>query len=430
VYAAAHVVEGEGLAVVGAQLVPRERAVIVARALGARGAIAQGPRPPDAWPGLDDAVRGHRLALGGKWDEFKRVALPVDAQVPTYASMPIGADQCVDAVVVPDDDVALLDIEAVDEEGRVVARAHDGPGTRTLTVCSPVAVTGTLSIRPHVGRGLAALVLARAGGEVAQDLAAQPEVAWIAPVQPLEAAKTARNRVLAKSGYAAPVVTTGGSLTLGRRVSLPLDLQGLGGACGRVDVVAGAPLALVDAHVWGEGGALLAAADASSSTTLFVCSHGPARLELETRGRPGPFTVLIRPEPWHDASFVAHPLAASRMLARAALGPDMVLAGRETTTRELALDAGHVSTWTETVPAGRCVRVTIGVQGEGAGVDLRAFDGPDIELDRAEAAHAAMVRACAYPEAPRAIRFEARASAGRLDAVLGERAEAIEPPSP
>jgi hypothetical protein len=430
VYAAAHVVEGEGLAVVGAQLVPRERAVIVARALGARGAIAQGPRPPDAWPGLDDAVRAHRLALGGKWDEFKRVALPVDAQVPTYASMPIGADQCVDAVVVPDEDIALLDIEAVDEDGRVVARAHDGPGIRTLTVCSPVATAGTLSIRPHVGRGLAAVVLARAGGDVAQDLAARPDVAWIAPVQPLEAAKTARNRVLAKSGYAAPVTTIGGNLALGRRVSLPLDLQSLGGACGRVDVVAGAPLALVDAHVWGEGGALLASADGSSSTTLFVCSHGPARLELETRGRPGPFTVLVRPEPWRDGSFTAHPLAASRMLARAALGPDMVLAGRETTTREIVLDSGHVSTWTETVPAGRCVRVTVGAQGDGAGVDLRAFDGPDVELDRAEAAHAAMVRACAYPEAPRAIRFEARASAGRLDAVLGERAEAIEPPSP
>ncbi|MBV9947270.1 MAG: hypothetical protein JOZ69_10515, partial [Myxococcales bacterium] len=56
VYVAAHVVEGEGLVVVGAQLVPHERANIVARALGARGAIAEGPRPAEAWPGLDDAV--------------------------------------------------------------------------------------------------------------------------------------------------------------------------------------------------------------------------------------------------------------------------------------------------------------------------------------------------------------------------------------
>jgi hypothetical protein len=36
VYVAAHIVEGEGFVVVGAQLVPRDRALIVARALGAR----------------------------------------------------------------------------------------------------------------------------------------------------------------------------------------------------------------------------------------------------------------------------------------------------------------------------------------------------------------------------------------------------------
>ncbi len=425
VYVAAHVVGGEGLVAVGAQLVPKERALIVARALGARGAIADGPRPADAWPGLDDAVRAHRQALGGTWEEIKRVALSVDARVPTYVSLPIEADQCVDAVIVPDTDVALLDIEAFDGEGRVMARAREGMGARTLTVCSPISMPGSLSVRPHVGRGLAAVVLSRARGEVARDFSERPDVAWAAGTQPLEAARSARDALLAKSGYGAPLAATSGMLVLGRRVSIPLDTKGLAGACARIDVVAGAPLALIDAHVWDDAGSLLASAEASSTLTLFACARTAVRLELETRGRPGPFAVSMRQERWKDAAFAAHPLAASRMLARAAAGPDMLLDGKEAPARELSLDGTRVVGWTENIPGGRCVRVTVGAQGDGAGVELRALDPADgSDFDRSEAVHAASVRACAPQGIARDARFEARASAGHVDAIIGERVTA------
>jgi hypothetical protein len=420
VYLAAHVVEGEGLVAVGAQLVPKDRAVIIARALGARGLAGQGSRPADGWPGLDEAVRNHRDELGGTWQEFRRVALTVDARVPTYASLPIEADGCVDAVVVPDEDVALLDIEAIDDQGRVIARAKEGPGSRTLTVCSPSQVAGTISVRPHVGRGLAAVVLARAPGDVSRDLAALPEVAWVAPTQPLEKTRSERNALLAKSGYDAPLSTASGTLTLGRRITVPLDLKPLAGACGRIDIVAGAPLALVDAWVWSDSGALLASADAPASLALFACGRTPAHLELETRGRAGPFAITLRPERWRDPVFEAHPLAASRMLARAATGPDALLDGKALVTRELILNGERVISWGESIPAGRCVRATIGAQGDGAGIELRVFEGTD-EIDRCEAAHAVSVKACAMPEAARGVRLEARASAGHVDAVLGER---------
>jgi hypothetical protein len=423
VYLAAHVVEGEGLVAVGAQLVSRERAVIVARALGARGLTAQGPRPADAWPGLDDAVRSHRLELRGTWQEFRRVALAVDARMPTYAAMPIDAGECVDAVVVPDGDVALLDVEAVDEQGRVVARAREGSGSRTLTVCSPIQVAGTLSVRPHVGRGLAAVVLARASGDESRDFSALPDIAWVAPTQPLDKVKSDHDALLAKSGYDAPVATTSGTLTLGHRVSLPLDLKPLAGACGRIDVVAGAPLALVDARIWSDAGVLLASAEASSSLALFACARTGARLELEARGRPGPFAVTMRSERWRDAVFEAHPLAASRMLARAAVGPDTLLDGKEGASRELVLDGERVTSWSENVPAGKCLRATVGGQGEGAGIEARVFEGSD-EIDRSEAAHAVSVKACASSDGPRAVRFEVRLSSGHMEAVLGERTSA------
>ena len=421
VYVAAHLVDGEGFVVVAAQLVPQVRAIVVARALGARGAVEDGPRAAEAWPGLDDTVRMHRQALGGSWEMFKRIALAVDAHLPTRVSMPVEAGECVDAVVVPDDQISLLDVEALEGEGRVIARAREGAGARTLTLCSPTAMAGSLSVRPHSGRGLAAVVLARAHGEVARDLSLQPDIAWISATQPLEAARRARDTLLAKSGYAAATSTTTGQLVLGRRLSVALDLKPLAGACARIDVVAGAPLGLLVARVWDDAGALLAADEASSSMTLFACGRGPARLELETRGRPGPFAVQLRPERWRDPAFAAHPLAASRVMGRAASGPDRLLDAKQAPARAVTLDAAHSVVWTESVPAGRCARVTVGVEGEGAGVDLRAFDASDdADLDRGEAAFATSVRACAGGDAARSVRFEARASAGKVEAVVGE----------
>ncbi|HLK35238.1 MAG TPA: hypothetical protein VKU41_00710 [Polyangiaceae bacterium] len=427
VYVAAHVVDGEGLVAVGAQLVPRERGTIVARTLGARGGAALGPRPADAWPGLEDTIRVHRREIGGVWEETRRVALSVDAHVPTYASLPIEADRCVDALIIPDDDVALLEVEATDGDGRTVARAKDGPGPRSLTICSPIAMTGTLSVRPHVGRGLAAVVLARISADAAKDLSTRPDVAWVATTAPLARATGDRNALLAKGGYDGPVAFAAGSLALGRRTSVPLDFKPLGVPCARVDVVAGAPLALVEARVWDDAGALLSSGEASSSLALFACVRDRVRLDLEARGRPGPYAVTVRPERWKDPAFAVHPLAASRMLARATVGPDMLLAGKDGAARDLTLDSQHEVTWSESVAAGRCIRVTVGAEGSGAGIEARVFDSADNEIDRSEAAHAASVRACAPPDAPRAVRFEVRGSAGQMDAVIGERIEVSAP---
>jgi hypothetical protein len=418
VYVAAHVVDGEGLVAVGAQRVPRERAVIVARALGARGGFAEGPRPVGAWPGLDESVRSHRSELGGAWEEFKRVALPVDSRLPTTVALPIDADQCVDALIVPDDSVAMLDVEALDADGRVVARSKEGVGPRTLTVCSPLQVEGALSIRPHVGLGLAAVVLARGRSEIARDLAIRPDVAWVATSQPIETARKAREATLSKGGYGAPVATSTGSLVLGRRVTVPVDFKAVGTGCGRIDVVAGAPLALVEARVWDEAGTLVATGEGSAAITLFVCSAGAARLELEARGRPGPFFMSVRGERWQDPAFATHPLAASRLLARAAVAPSMIFEGKQAPVRDLALTSDHLVAWNENVAAGRCVRATVGVEGPGAGIEMRAFDGAGTEIDRSEAAHSASVRACAPSDAPRSVRIEVRASAGRMAALL------------
>jgi hypothetical protein len=353
VYVASHTAGGEGLVAVAAQLVPPDRAGEVGHAVGARGAVGPGTRGAEAWPGLDDHVRAHRDALGGKWEEFRKVALSLDARAPAYVSFPLEADQCTDVVIVPDDDVAVLEVEALDEAGHVVARAKEGAREKTLTVCSPVAVGGSLSIRPHVGQGLAAVVLARAKGDVARDLSQKPDIAWSAGVQPLDVTRAQRNQELEKLGYAGPLSSPGGTLILGRRTQVPLDVTGPAGSCARIDVVGGAPLALLEGTVWDDAGSLVTSGDGAASLTLFACAHGKARLDLEARGRPGPFAVLVRTEKWQNATFTAHPLASARMLARASEGPSLILEGAPVGVRTMALDATRLLSFDETVAPGK-----------------------------------------------------------------------------
>jgi hypothetical protein len=423
VYGAAHTASGEGLVAVAAQLVPKASAAAVGRVAGARGSTGEGPRPADSWPGLDEMVREHRKALGGAWEETRKVALSVDARAPTMTALILGADECADAVVFPSEDVALLDVEVLDDEGRTVARARESGKARTVTLCSPVAMSGSLAIRPHVGRGLAAVVIARAKGEVARDLTARPEIAWVAPAESLDAARSRKNDLLAKLGYDTASSTTNGLLTLGRRTSLTIDTRAIPArGCARIDVVGGSPLAYVDATLWTDAGKFVGAAEGASGVTLFACTHGTLRLDLETRGRPGPFTTLVRGERWNDAAFVATPLAAARMIARAATGPETVLPGKPATARSVSLDPSRVEAWTEAIAPGKCLSVAAGGQGDGTGLELRVLDATTLaDLDRSHAHDAVGVRACAPDDAPVSARFELRVTSGKLDVVVGER---------
>jgi microcystin degradation protein MlrC len=100
----------------------------------------------------------------------------------------------------------------------------------------------------------------------------------------------------------------------------------------------------------------------------------------------------------------------------------MVLEGTPISVRAAALDAVHLVTWDEIVPAGKCLRIAVGAEGEGTGLLARVIErGTQDEIDRSHADRAVAMRVCATLGAPRAIRIELRASAGKLDAVIGER---------
>lgn len=421
VYVALHAASGNGLAAIGAQLVPRDRAAEVGRAVAARGAASGATRSPEAWPGLDDAVRAHRAGIGGAWEETRRVAVAVDQRALSAVALSVEEGGCTDVLVVPDEEVALLDVEALDAEGRLFARARESSSSsaRSLTICSPVAVAGSLHVRPHVGRGLVAVVLARAKPEAVKALSTRPDTAWVVPAQPLEATRASRNSALAKAGYAPPSTVRDGQLQLTRRATVPIDLGGPG--CTRIDIVAGAPLAMVDAAVWDDAGQLLATGEGPDGAALFACGKGKARVDLGTRGRPGPFSLLARPERWRDPAFAAHPLAAGRMLARSAALPLGLHEGTTGAVKHAVLEAGRQYVHNTNIPPDACLRVAIGVEGEGTGLEARLVDAVSgEELDRAHGQNGATLRACSA-QATRTVRIEAHATAGKLDAILGER---------
>lgn len=415
-YVAAHVATGHGLVVVGAQLVPKDAAREVARAAGAHGALGGTPRTPEAWPGLDQAVRRHLTGLGGKWDEVRRVAVTVDARLVSTLPVQVEEGGCTSVLVVPDDDVAIVDLEAFDEGGRLVARAKEGTGARALVVCSRDAFAGTVEIRPHVGRGLVAAVLSR-GRLASAEGSGRVDVAFRGVVADLEAARKARSDVLSRAGYGAPTATKGGKLALGSRSVVPVDAP-RGAPCARIDVVGGAPLSHVEARASDDAGALLGEGAGDGDVVLYACGRR-ARVDLTALGRPGPFALAVRNEPWSDPAFAAKPLAASRMLARAMSGPSPW--GVSGAVRAVTLDNGHVISHALAIAPGKCARVYLGVEGEGTGIELRAYDVVSgQEIDRGNGQTSAEVRACAT-SAARSVRVEAKATTGKLAGVLAER---------
>ncbi|MEO7112228.1 MAG: hypothetical protein ABI183_17415, partial [Polyangiaceae bacterium] len=430
VYVVAHVASGEGLVALGAQEIPRERSAEIARAFNARGGGAGGTRAADAWPGLEDHVRQHRDSVGGTWEDYRRVAVTLDARAPTLVGYSLQANQCLDVLVIPDEDVALVELEAQDGAGRVVARARDGGRDRSVTLCSPIAFDGTLTLRPHVGSGLAAVVLGRASADRVRDLRGRATIAWAAASAPLEITRKTREMELTKRGYSAATTTSNGALVVGRRSTLTIDLAARGAksnACTRVDVVGGEPLALIDAEIWdASAGQLVTRAQGSSSATVFSCARPKAEIDLEARGRPGPFSVMTRPERWQDPAFVAHPIAAARMLAASTTGTSSEMEGVISGVKTLVVDATHRNTFEDQIHAGQCFEFAFGGEGDGSGLEVRVFDaGSSEEIDRDTGAFSARLRACATPSQARTIRVETRVGGGKLDVIVGARTRPV-----
>ena len=413
-YVVARVMAGAGLLAVGVQSVPRAAEGAVARAVGTRGRPGEDSGRLDAWPGLEGRIRAHRLAIGARWDDVRRVVVPMSPRAATRISATIEANRCLDVLATPSEEVASFDLLAEDSTARIIARGREQGRDRSLVLCSATAVSITLSVRPRASQGLAAITIGRSSTFAAPEIAASARFVRVTQPAELDVARAALATTLASKGYAAPKSVASGTARVGSRTSIPLDLPA---GCARVDVISGRPLADVAATLWDNGGSMIADTRGGAGATIFACGKGgPARLDLEALESPGPFAVELRGDRTAPALLVAHPVAAARLLERMGAGGDPADASSAASATLVALDPAQLKTFPITVPASSCVEVIAALDGGGTGVDLRVTTpGADGTITRSP--DVAGDRLCAGAT-PIQGAYELRLGAGKADALV------------
>jgi hypothetical protein len=407
------IMSGAGAVSVGVQSVPAQAADAVAHAAGARGRAGEESGRLDSWPGLEAKIKAHRDALGARWDDIRRIALPVSTRAASRVGVAVDGERCVDVIVSPSDEVASLEVVAEDETGTIIARAREKGQDRSLVLCSAIAMELSIAIRARGSQGLVAVVVGRSQPGAEPEIAGATSIERVTESRDLPEVRFAHGRALTARGYGAPRVSTGVA-RLGSRTTLPLELPA---GCARVDVLAGRPLAEVLAELWSDTNALLGRARGGAVATLFACGPGgPARLDVEALARPGPFAVEVRKDLAAPPVLVAHSIAAGRLLARMlAAGPADSAAAAS--AQAVSLDAARLKILPLQIPASTCTEVIVALDAEGAGLDLRLVDTSTGESSLARARYVVSDRHCAGAAAvPAAI--ELRIATGKGDALV------------
>lgn len=424
IWVAARIAAGHGLVAVGVQRLSRLDAPRVAQSYGITDADSAAARVR-TWPGLDERLEAHRREVGGEWQDVRRVAVPLDARVPTRISAQIDADRCLDAFVAPADDAGHLELVALDASGSILARASSSGRERTLVICSPLETNISLEVRPQSGRGVGVLVLSR--NRPGTEIDRESEVTYVEafPTSDLDTELSALEARLAEqSAYGKGKTIASGTAEVGRRTSLNLNVPK---GCSRLDIMGAKPLRGLEAFAWSAQGVLVGHARGGAAALLFVCgAGGPMRLDLEATLRPGPFAVLTHSEAEVPASLLAEPLAAGRLLSHMVARGVLRRAGDVVQAQQLNLSDAAIHSLDLTVPFGRCVDVALALGADALGAEIRLVAmNRGIEVASARGAHSASARVCSLDAASASenlkTRAELRVSVGAGTALVATR---------
>jgi hypothetical protein len=392
IWLSARIASGHGLLALGAGRVsPKdaERARAAYRVKAGPDALG----PGGAFPELEEKLAGHRREIGGTWQDVRRTPVPLESRLPTRISAAVDAGRCLDVLVLPGDDVGHVELVATDATGAILGRSQSSGRDRYLVVCAVSATTVALEIRPHSGRGAGLLVLSKTRDESERDLV-DPIRIDAFPAEELDRAVRSANERLERSGYRDGRTALRGSLEVGRRASFELTLPA---GCSRLDFVGGAPLRGVSSWVFDAQDRLVASLASSGRGALFVCGPaGPVRFDAEATLRPGPFALVVRPEPGSSAELVKAPLAAGRLLAQSIERGALQRASDVGLVRRFELSEAAIEAFELTVPFGRCIDIALGLDPGAAGAEIRlvsAASGKEIALGRGP--HASSTRVCA-----------------------------------
>jgi hypothetical protein len=398
------------------QVIAPEHAALLGRRFGvSSNLVVEVSELSSTWPGLDERLAEHRRRLGGRWETLRKVALPLDPRAYVNVSASVEANTCMDLYVTPSDDVAHLELEALDASGRWIGSGEARGTDRNLMVCSSEERELVIRSRPHAGRGLAALVVSSASRGEAEGGTARYD---IRPEGELGPRRQANDRRLSALGYGRATLLREGTLQTERRISIPLTLAA---GCSRLDVLTAAPLRSLRAWLWDARGQLMAEDLGGIDATLFAC--GPAsvaRLDLDTASRGGGFAIELRHSPGVPPPAAQNALAMGRLLelldARGRL-PSFTRLPDVQVVRVSATELARVSLL---IPAGRCLELSGALDRGVSGLEVRLLDvtaatdepGPE-GAELGYGAHVATARMCAVkPARERNLVAELRANVG------------------
>ena len=378
----ARIAAGHGLVAIGAERVALRDAPRAASVYGVRYQPGELAKRMSVWPGLDEKVEEHRRRVGGRWVDVRRVAVPLDARTPTRVSASIDAERCLDVLIAPSDEVTAVDVVVQGEDGRVLGRAQSEGRDRTLIVCSPTPVSISLELRPHLGIGLAVVMLSRSEEGSEPDIDAEALRLDVYSFGSVAEERKQHDALQASLGYPPARVVASGTLPLGRRLSYPLDLPE---GCVRLDWVSGAPLRGVEAFLYAPDGALLAK-ETGKNPGLFRCGPASAaRLDAGSLSRAGPFALELYPERGTPKLLEKYPLAASRLLGRM-LETGIIASARQVGAVYASdLTSTALTRQALTLPFGRCLDVTLAI-GPGAATSSFGSCGPTARSSASAAA--------------------------------------------
>jgi hypothetical protein len=391
VYASARVAAGHGLVALGVERMPPADAERAASAYHARTRATEGDARLANWPGLAERVAEHRKRLGGKWTDLRRVAVPLDARIPTRLSASIEERRCLHALILGSDELSHIELSALEQNGHILGRATSLDRDRSLLVCSSSPTPISFELRPQGGRGVAVLVLSQSEVGSAADFDDALRIDRFAAGS-LEDARQKNATRLQGLGYSKAKVLKTGTLQPGRLDSAAFALPK---GCARLDIVPAAPVRDVSARLWSADDSLLAESGSRAAPVLFACSAGgPVRLDTESLARPGEYSVELRMEPEPAPLLEASPLAASRLLAHM-LDRGLIRSGTQAgkITRH-QLNPEHLETERLLVPFGRCMDFTLALGVGSTGAEVRLVDeqsGEELALSRGTTATSARV---------------------------------------
>src|SRR5450432_332883 len=382
VYVAARIAAGHGLVAIGVERVEPKDAERAANVYHARHRQEENDARLAAWPGLAERVAEHRAHLGGKWQDVRRVAVPLDARIPTRISATVAENRCLHALVLATDELSHVELSALDQNGQILGRAATLGRDRSLVVCSPLETPVTFEFRPQGGRGVAVVVLSQSEPGTASEIddALRVELYASGTLDETRQKNAAR---LDGLGYPKAKVLKTGTLQPGRLDSASFALPK---GCSRVDVFAGAPVRQISARLWAADDSLIAASEGRAAPVLFACgAGGSVRLDTESLTRPGPYSVELRVEADSSSTLQAYPLAAGRLLAHL-LERGLIQSGAQSgKITHHSLSPEHLDTEEILVPVGRCVDLTLALGAGATGAEVRMIDsdsGAELALSR------------------------------------------------